>query len=207
MSRSDRTTVIQGLIDRLAAGDEAARAALLDCACERLTRLARKMLRGYPGVRRWEQTDDVLQNALIRMDRALKSVVPSSSRDFFRLAAAQLRRELIDLARRYSRWPASGVQSESQDGSSHEDGLAGGAREPADAAHDPGQLALWTEFHTGIEGLTAEDREVFDLLWYQGLTQAEAAAVLCVSERTVGRRWVTARMSLFRVLGGQLPEL
>ena len=33
-------------------GDEAARAELLGCACERLRMLARKMLKGYPNVRR-----------------------------------------------------------------------------------------------------------------------------------------------------------
>ena len=84
MSRADRTTVIQGWVDRLHAGDDSARAALLDSACERLRRLARKMLRGYPGVARWEQEDDVLQNALIRLDRALRAVTPPTARDFFR---------------------------------------------------------------------------------------------------------------------------
>ena len=53
------STQIQLRLDRLRAGDESARDELLDIACERLGRLARKMLRGYPGVRRWEQTDDV----------------------------------------------------------------------------------------------------------------------------------------------------
>ena len=101
MAREDHTTVIQGCIDRLRVGDESARAALLDCAADRLARLARKMLKGYPGVARWEQTDDVAQNALIRLDRALRAVTPPTARDFFRLAAAQVRRELIDLARHY----------------------------------------------------------------------------------------------------------
>jgi DNA-directed RNA polymerase specialized sigma24 family protein len=33
-------------------------------------------------------------------------------------------------------------------------------------------------------------RAVFDLLWYQGLTQAEAAALLGVAVRTVKSRWL-----------------
>src|SRR5262249_12443431 len=65
---SDRTAHIQACLDRLRGGDEAARAELLGCACERLLQLARKMLKGYPNVRRWEQTDDVLQNAFLRLD-------------------------------------------------------------------------------------------------------------------------------------------
>jgi RNA polymerase sigma-70 factor (ECF subfamily) len=207
MARADQTTVIQSLIDGLRAGDDSARAALLECACQRLARLARKMLRGYPGVGCWEQTDDVLQNALIRLDRALKAVVPPTARDFFRLAAAQIRRELIDLARRHSGPQGLGAHCAACAGAEDTNSPPEPAREPADTTHDPERLALWTEFHLTIEGLAAEDREVFDLLWYQGLTQAEAATVLGVTERTIGRRWVATRLNLHRALGGQLPEL
>ena len=49
------------------------------------------MLKGYPGVARWEQSNNVAQNALIRLDRALRAVAPPTARDFFRLAAAQVR--------------------------------------------------------------------------------------------------------------------
>jgi DNA-directed RNA polymerase specialized sigma24 family protein len=43
------------------------------------------------------------------------------------------------------------------------------------------------------------------MLWYQGLTQAEAAAILGVTERTVNSRWLAARVRLGDSLGGQLP--
>ena len=69
--------------------------------CERLQTLAHVMLRDYPRVKRWEETADVLQNALIRLHRALQTVIPPSPRDFFRLATLQIRRELVDLARHY----------------------------------------------------------------------------------------------------------
>ena len=52
-----------------AADAERAREALLSHAAGRLERLARMMLRGYPRLRRWEETGDVLQNALLRLDR------------------------------------------------------------------------------------------------------------------------------------------
>jgi DNA-directed RNA polymerase specialized sigma24 family protein len=52
-----------------------------------------------------------------------------------------------------------------------------------------------------------EEREAFDLLFYQGLTQAEAATVLEVSERTIKRRWQAARLRLVQTLGGKLPGL
>src|SRR5262249_60851175 len=102
MTRSSNQTVqIQKWIDRLQAGDEAARKELLNCACERLTRLTRKMLKGFPRVKRWEQTDDVMQNALMRLYQSLGKVKPPSAADFFRLAALNIRRELLDLAKHY----------------------------------------------------------------------------------------------------------
>ena len=66
MSHGDQTTQIQRRIDSLGAGDASAREALLACAAERLTRLTHKMLKDYRGVHRWEETDDVLQNATLR---------------------------------------------------------------------------------------------------------------------------------------------
>src|SRR5262245_62623942 len=98
---ASQTVQIQAWLDRLRGGDESARCELLGCACERLRNLARKMLRGYPNVRRWEQTDDVLQTAVIRLHRALQQVPVQTSLDFFRLAALNIRRELLDLARHY----------------------------------------------------------------------------------------------------------
>ena len=49
--------------------------------------------------------------------------------------------------------------------------------------------------------LPEAEREVFDLLWYEGLTQAEAARVLGVTDRTVKNRWRSAKLELQRVLG------
>src|SRR5262245_23153786 len=91
-----QTRQIQGWIDRLRAGDESARKELFNCAYHRLTQLTRKMLHGYSRVRRWEETDDVMQNAAMRLYRSLADVRPATVADFFRLAALNVRRELLD---------------------------------------------------------------------------------------------------------------
>src|SRR5437660_10697434 len=96
-----RLSVMQSLLPRAVAGDEAAVDALLRHCGERLTLLTRRMLGDYQRVRRWAETDDVLQNALVRLMGALRSVKPQTSRDFLALATLQIRRELIDLARHY----------------------------------------------------------------------------------------------------------
>jgi RNA polymerase sigma-70 factor (ECF subfamily) len=205
LAEADAVTEIQACLERFRAGDDSARAALLNSAYDRLVRLTRKMLKGYPGVRRWEQTDDVLQNALVRLDRALKTVTPPTTRDFLCLASAQIRRELIDLARHYSGPEGLGAHHSTRASSDHPAFASGDSLEPSDTTLEPGRLAGWTEFHRQIEDLPENDREIFDLLWYQGLSQAQAATVMGVAERTVNRHWITARLKLAEALGGQLP--
>jgi RNA polymerase sigma-70 factor (ECF subfamily) len=180
------------LVDLLRLGNEEARARLLDHVCGRLRSLTRRMLRGYPSVRRWEETDDVLQNALIRLCRALEATRPESARHFYNLAALQIRRELIDLARHWGPLD-DGSAPASDDDATNLDGQAS----PAD---EPGSLEDWTNFHEKVGSLPEEDREVFGLLWYDELNQAEAAEVLGVSVRTVKRRWQSARLQLARSL-------
>jgi RNA polymerase sigma-70 factor (ECF subfamily) len=203
----NQTVQIQGWLDRLQAGDESARKELLNCACERLTRLTRKMLKSYPRLKRWEQTDDVMQNAVVRLYRALGDVRPASAADFFRLAALNIRRELLDLAKHYYRPQGPGTKHASIAERQPDEGDAPAAYEPADADGGPDRLAAWTEFHRQIEQLPDEEREIFDLLWYQGLSQGEAASLLNVSERTVKRRWQSARLTIYEALHGELPDL
>lgn len=181
-------TATQVLLRRAATGDEAALDALLRHCCDRLERLTRRMLGDYPRVRRWAETDDVLQSALVRLVNALRSVKPTTTRDLLALAALQIRRELIDLARRF--YGPEGIGA-------HHDSHA--AVEPADARQEPASLAQWGELHEAIGRLPDEEREVVDLLFYQGLSQAEAAGLLGVSVRTVQRRWHDALCRLHRV--------
>src|SRR5436305_216630 len=84
---ADSGTQLHLLLARMRAGDEAARNELFRHATGRLERLTRKMLHQFPGVRRWAETDDVLQNALIRLLRTLEAVRPATPRDFLGLAA------------------------------------------------------------------------------------------------------------------------
>ncbi len=102
MSRPpDDPASLQPLLDRLAAGDEAAADDVIAHAMDRLRLLTRRLVRDRPAVRRWELTDDVLQNAALRLHRALKAVRPADPRHFVNLEATQVRRELSDLFRRH----------------------------------------------------------------------------------------------------------
>jgi RNA polymerase sigma-70 factor (ECF subfamily) len=193
------TAVLGRWLERLRQGDEAAPHGLLDHACRRLEALARRMLRHYPRLRRWEQTADVLQNAVLRLHRALATVRPESPAQFYGLAAAQIRRELIDLARHHF-GPQGAAARHDTDGAGRAGG-DGAAGQPEDPGGEPASLAEWTEFHAGVQRLPPAEREVFDLLWYEGLSQAEAARLLGVSDRTVKSRWRSAKLALQRRLG------
>jgi RNA polymerase sigma-70 factor (ECF subfamily) len=192
----DACTQLQAWIDRIKAGDQTAHAELLNHACERLRRLTRKMLQDFSGVRRWEETDDVCQNALLRLHRALQAVPLESVEQFFRLAATQIRRELLDLARHYFGPEGPGAKHASAVRDADADGTPQPAYEKASTTHDPNRLAAWSEFHKQIDSLPDKEREIFDLLWYEGLSRAEIANVLGIAEATVKKRWLSARLLL-----------
>jgi RNA polymerase sigma factor (sigma-70 family) len=204
---STRSVLIQGWIDRLRAGDETARAELLRCSCDRLAELTRRMLRRYERIRRWEQTDDVVQNVAMRLYRTLESVTPENTRDFFRLASLNIRRELLDLAKHYYGPHGQGTLHTSKRGGSDGEGQPPGESDPPDLTQDPDRLDAWSEFHRQVDALPDDLREAFDLIWYQELPRAEAADLLGVSERTLMRRWQEARIALFDALDGRLPPI
>src|SRR5205809_988660 len=63
-----------------------------------------------------------------------------------------------------------------------------------------GRVGRWAELHALVQGLPDEEQAVTDLIFYQGLTQEEAAALLGVDVRTVQRRWQRARRKLGELL-------
>src|SRR5205814_8852309 len=68
------TILLQDCLDRWRAGDEKARDELIGRSCERLRRLTRTILHADFGrVRAAEETDDVLQTAVVRLMNALRA--------------------------------------------------------------------------------------------------------------------------------------
>jgi len=163
------------------------------------------MVKGFPQVRRWDETDDVVQGAAIRLTRALDSVALVDSRHLFGLIAMQVRRELVDLARRYG-----GVESFAFHHETNAVDNGGQPRMRSDAAvdtadTDPDSVASWSRFHEAAAALDEDERELFNLVWYLGLTQDQAASALGCSVRTVARRWDVLKRHLIARLGGQAP--
>ncbi len=195
-----QTASLQALLDRVNAGDGPSRELLLAHACDRIDGSLRKKLKAFPLVRRWEETDDVLQGVMMRMVRAMESVKPATVREFFAICGTQIRRELIDLKRHHYGPEGGGAHHATYSPNSDESRNLAGVREPADQTQEPLDLAQWTEFHEQVERLPDEEREVFNLLWYQELTQDEAASLLGVSARTINRRWRDARLLIGKAI-------
>ena len=119
------------------------------------------------------------------------------------LAVQHIRWELDELVRRYrGRDRERPRQLSNRDGTPDEEALYGAV---TGAAEEPPALAVWSEFHEQASLLPEEEREVFDLLYYGGLTQEEAADHLLVSLKTVQRRWSRAQRNLSNALGGEMP--
>ncbi len=196
-----QTAQLESLISRIHVGDVAARDELVSAACNLLQRLTRKMLKSFPRVARWEQTDDVFQNATIRLCKALKDTTPQSVKHFLNLAALHIRRELIDLARHHN-----GPQGHGSHHDTGKDQIESPILAAPQTTLNPSKLAQWSEFHEKVEALPSEEREIFNLLWYHDLPQSEAATLLNLSERTLQRRWQSARLKIFDAMKGALPE-
>jgi RNA polymerase sigma-70 factor (ECF subfamily) len=207
MGEFDHSTRIQALLDQRKAGQAGADDALLQYSFERLQRLAQRMFHRYPDLRSILETGDVVQNAALRLHRALQAVSPDTVRAYFGLAATQIRRELLDLVRQHLGPDHAKAKRFVLLSSSSAESGPPALEVAADLSSEPASLMEWSEFHDQVGRLPDEEREVFGLLWYDGLTQAEAATVLGVDVRTVKRRWRSARRAICEAMQGEPPQI
>jgi len=198
MDEEHTTAAVQRYLDQLA-GDSPAEPvvrALLDRAVRRLHQLCATLLyRSYPRLTRPPlnlQADEMLSAVVERLLKALREARPGNVRQFFALASQHMRWELNDMARRLDEQPAA-VELR--------DGLV-----PAPASSDSGLTPDGRRMLEAIERLPEGEREAFDLVRIQGMTQAEAAQVLGVSAMTVKRRLNHGLQLLTATLGDLRPS-
>jgi RNA polymerase sigma factor (sigma-70 family) len=189
--QEDSSALLQDLLDRLRRGDREARRLLLERACERLRRLAGRMLHGsFAELARRHELDSVVHETWVRLLQALDKTEPPTVADFFRLAAHKFRQVLLDMAQGERRRAQREVL-----GLSGADG-AGPAPAAANTTHDPARLALWTEFHEKVASLSEQERAVFEMHYYLDLSQAEIARALELHPRKVSYLWIAATEKL-----------
>jgi RNA polymerase sigma-70 factor (ECF subfamily) len=180
MAEEQTTVAVQRYLDDLA-GDSPAEPvirALLDRAVRRLHQLCATLLyRSYPRLTRPPlnlQVDEMLGAVVERLLKALREVRPANTRQFFALACQHMRWELNDMARRLDEQPTAVELTD------------GGVIAPASSGS--GLSPDGRRILAAIDCLPEDEREAFDLVQIQGMSQSEAARVLGVSAMTVNRR-------------------
>jgi RNA polymerase sigma-70 factor (ECF subfamily) len=198
MDEEHTTVAVQRYLDQLA-GDTPAEPIvrdLLDRAVRRLHRLCAVMLhKSYPRLTQPPlnlQVDEMLSAVVERLLKALREARPANVRQFFALACQHMRWELNDLARRLDTQPGAAEL------------IAGQVVAPPSSGS-----ALTPDGHrilAAIERLPEHEREAFDLVRIQGMSQTEAAQVLGVAVLTVKRRLNRGLALLAAALGDLRPD-
>jgi RNA polymerase sigma factor (sigma-70 family) len=198
MSAEYTTIAVQRYLDEL--GEESTAEpvvrALLDRSAQRLQQLCNGLLyRRYPRLTRPPTNlvaDELLSAVVERLLKALREARPTTTRQFFALACQHIRWELNDMARRLDeRPPVAELRDEMM-------------AAPAESVSGP--TADASRILKAIEDLPEPDREAFDLVRIQGMSQAEAAGVLGVSPMTVNRRLHRALQQLAVSLADLYPD-
>jgi RNA polymerase sigma-70 factor (ECF subfamily) len=198
MDNESTTAVVQRYLDALA-GDTPAEPIIreiLGRAARRLERLCANLLhRHYPRLTRPPSnldTTEMVGGVVEGLLKAMESVRPQTVRQFFALVNQHMRWQLNDLARRLDARP-SFVEL-------HEESLVAPANSDSGITPDGRQMLQ------AIESLPEDEREAFELVRFQELTQTEVAEVLGVSTKTVQRRLNRASLLLTRELKHLRPS-
>ena len=197
MSEPQTTVIVQRYLDDLAKDSpaESVVRGLLERAVRRLHVLCAALLhRGYPRLKQPPlnlQAEELLGAVTERLLKALRVARPADVRQFFALANQHMRWELNDLARRLDDQPAAVELRE----------------ELLLAAPSSGSMLTPTGRHIldAIDTLPQDERDAFDLVRVQGMTQTEAAEVLGVAAVTVKRRLNRGLKLLTEKLRGLRP--
>jgi RNA polymerase sigma factor (sigma-70 family) len=200
MDNERTTAVIQRCLDGLQ-GDASAEPIireLLEQAVDRLRLWCATLLhRSYPRLAQPPlnlEADELVAGVVTGLLTALRKIRPQTVRQFFALANQHMRWQLNDLARLLDERPRPGPISES-----------GVMARPDSIDSVLSQDAR--RMLAAIEDLPEDDREVFELVRIQGLTHADAAAVVGASVKTVQRRLNRARLLLAEQLADLRPDM
>jgi RNA polymerase sigma factor (sigma-70 family) len=197
MTVNHTTIAVQRYLEELAEASSAEPLvrALLNRSVSRLHQICAHLLyRRYPRLTRPPMNlvaDELLSAVVERLLKAMREARPKTARHFFALACQHIRWELNDMARRLD---------EQQPMVELKDDMAMAAQSSVS-----GLTADTHRILSAIENLPPDEREAFDLVRIQGLSQADAAHVLGVSTMTVNRRLHRGLRQLVSVLGDLYP--
>ncbi len=144
-----------------------------------------------------EETDGLVAEAYLRINRSLDELCPETVRQFLALAAMQMRRHLLDKLRRiHGRAARPRPQVMSFDGNQQ----TGNNLENQMASDDA--LPAWTaiDILEALDDLDDRERECLIMQHWYGFTQQEIAELMSVSSKTVQRTCNLAFIKLNEIL-------
>ena len=184
---------ITGLLAQLRSGHQEAASQLMDLVYPELRRLAQHyMQRERPN--HTLQATALVHEAYLRIF-GTEAIQWQNRAHFFAVAAQQMRRILVDHARR--------LGAEKREGGRIKLSLDDVPGLPA--KHDEDLVAL-DEALKGLEKLDPRAGRVVELRFFGGLTEKEAAEVLGISVATLKRDWEFAKAWLFDQLGTSMSQ-
>lgn len=192
------TSALQETLDRFLAGDSEAKKTLIQYSHTRLLKIAHNIRKDASAlIQREAETSAILNGAFERISRALEDERPADIRHFFALSAKHIHYTVMDLARKLSGSRRKKTASSSTGGS----GISGLQIEgetplPGHLESETSQIGRAFDVQDALSQLTNEEREVVGLLFLNGLSQSEAAAVLGVNRDKVKDVWARARVKL-----------
>lgn len=192
MASSD-PAVITNLLLAWRAGDAAALEQLIPLVHAELRRIARSFMRRERAGHTL-QTSALVNEAYLRLIDA-QQVNWQNRTHFYSLAASLMRRILVDIARE--------KQARKRGGSAERVELEEGL---LIATHRHDDLVALDEALQALSELDERKGRVVELRFFGGLTEAEIAEVLQVSQETVRRDWRLAKSWLLRFLSNGEDE-
>jgi RNA polymerase sigma factor (sigma-70 family) len=186
------------LILKFNARDAGALNELLGLLYERLERLTRKMLGRR--LERWEGSQDILQEACLKISRHLEAGPQIKSvTHFINVMGKRIGRTLSDMARHY--FGPEGIATHHHT-TLHPPGH-GSAHDPARSPGPAIDGLAWAEFWDTIDTWSEEDKTLVNLRYCVGFTETEVAALLNLTVDQVKHRMRRIR----RKVGGLLRTL
>lgn len=174
----------------------------LIAACQvQIEQLARLQLRYHPEFRDGSNdTADIVQEASLSLFKALQHLQPESEQHLLRLAAMQVRRRIIDLARKF-RGPQSPVALRATNVIRRTDGDVVRSDHAVAPETNLDSLEYWERFHKIVDQLPDHLRVTFEGRYYLGADQKTIAETIGCDVRTVRRYWDAAVSKIDKQLG------
>ncbi len=195
---SGTAVVVQVCLDRLQSDDEVAWSVLQEFTfaqvikkCELIIRS--KISRNNPVI----TENGVAAEVYLRLDKAIRqnnSAMPRTAREYFGLAARNICWHINDLLRK----PKN---------SQEESGVFADLAASTGVTTEVLKMDVWLKFWSAVSELPKEQREVFDLIWMNELTQYEAAKQMGIKRDRVKDLWREIKIKIAEECEEVLPHL